>query len=385
MRVNTSLMNLKATLETLQTQRPTVVRYTVVGLVAVAAILAIATMPIVNHDTGFFSPLFAEVFRGDYAYYTGDYTEYLEIGGEHFEHFINMPHSAFLLPFLGNPYWASFWVAFGILLVLTGDHGKPIPALTRLVFMLSAYLLYPISPANLFFATAFGLLLFLQRPTGWLRGFVWALFLVRPQDALLWLAYDGILALRDRDWKAFVMAGAVVLLPILRYGPGLYLDWFATFTGYARVSDTFTPIDFSKVYGLPGALLFCVLIGLLRAFRWDQSGVSRRRWAEISFTEKLWLMSMLIYVTQGYGTYTMLWLIIIPIREMPPGRILMTFVVLTGVSLWAFVELAPIRAVWGVLTSIFIMALIIPRSIPQSYRAAAPTEPEETIAQIHIA
>ena len=359
-------MNLRTTIKDLETHHPLTTRLAVIGIVAIAALLTLFTYPIVNHDTGFFSPLFQEFFRGEYHYYTGDYSEYMEIGGEFFEHFINMPHSVYLLPFLGNMYWASFWVAFGILLVITGDHGKPLYALSRLIFLLSAYVFYPISPANLFFATAFGLILFLQRPTGWLRGFTWALFLIRPQDALLWLVYDGVLALRTRDWKAFVIAAAIVLSPMLfGYGPLLYRDWFLTFINYSHVSARFTPIDFADVYALPGALAFCAFVAIIRAFRWENGRFALRRWDEITFTEKLWLMSMVIYVTQGYGTYTMLWLIIIPIRIMKPGRVLLAYVLTLPISLWAFVQLTPIRAVYGVLLSILVFALLIPRNIPQ--------------------
>lgn len=363
-----------------------------VVLAAAASLAAIFTMPIVDHDTGrFFRPYFLEFWRGTYEYYTGP----IEPFGDDFDamvpSYINIPHAALMLPFVLGMHWASFWVAFSITLVYLGDLRRPLMALGRMPYLLSAYAFFAFSAANLIAATAFGLLILLQRAKGWWRGFAWALLMIRPQDSLPWLLYDGVQALRERDWRAFVTTGAVLVFPALVYGPGIYLDWLTIMRNYSTegAREDFAVVNFSLVYNTGIALALSAGVVVLRFVRWAGGRPRLRGWGEMPYTEKLWLMCVAWYISQPYGTYTMLWLIVFGVRVFKPGRALLTYALLLAVSLYGFTVFDPVRAVWGVVLSIYVMALLFPRdraqmdlpphefppSVPAGGPAAAPASP----------
>ncbi len=357
-------------------------------LAAGASLAAIFTMPIVDHDTGkHFHPRFTEFWNGTYEYYTGPLEAYAQDFDAIIPSYVNIPHAAVMWPFILEMHWASFWVAFAIALVLLGDLRRPLNALARLPFLLSAYAFFAYSVANVIAATAFGLLILLYRLKGWWRGLAWALLMIRPQDSVPWLVYDGMQALRERDWRAFVVAGVFVVFPVLMYGPTIYLDWLTLMQNYSAdgIREYFALVNFSLVYNTWTALALSTGVIVLRFVHWDAGRLHLRRWREMPYTEKLWLMCAAWYISQLYGTFTMLWLIVFGVRIFKPRRALITYGLLLAVSLYGFTVFEPVRNVWGVVLSIYAMALVFPRDVanmdlsPHEFETSPP--PSTTKAQ----
>lgn len=193
--------------------------------------------------------------------------------------FINPPHTMYVaIPFVYIPY--LMWGIKGIaalnaffLLILLGSSSA--------VFVLfSPFFVVSIGEGNLFSATALGLLILIRARRGFRRGLAWALLLMRPQDAVLILIADGMVALRQRDWLAFLTAACLVLPPLAIYGQ----EWL----GMPELKNLqeYT-LSVRENYGFIFAVFYFLLLVGLRAVRRD---CTLRPWYAYSRSERFWLL-----------------------------------------------------------------------------------------------
>jgi hypothetical protein len=157
----------------------------------------------------------------------------------------------------------------------------------------------------------------------------------------------------------------ILLFPVAMYGPDIYLDWITLMRNYSSESarEDFAVVNFSIVYNTWVAIALSAGVVILRFVRWAEGRPQLRGWGEMPYTEKLWLLCAAWYISQPYGTYTMLWLIVFGVRVFKPGRALLTYALLLAVSLYGFTDFDPVRGVWGVVLSFYVMALIFPRDV----------------------
>lgn len=136
----------------------------------------------------------------------------------------------FLAPLVNQP--IETWLALAVAIFVTAviDLGKP-SGLIQLAHPAFLLLLASSNPEWLVIGT--GLWLLAYTPRGWGRGVAWLLLTCKPQTSFLFLLVDGWAALRQRDWKAFGLAGVVAVLSVARY-PQVFerlshpFDWTAS-------------------------------------------------------------------------------------------------------------------------------------------------------------
>ena len=321
-------------------------------LVVITSFVALFTFHINDHDVFYFSDSFLAFLRGEYHY---EYTDGL-IG------FMNPPHAAYLYPLLWHRVsWAAFWLILTITLIYIGNAPKPQDFIARLLFLLTPYFLYVIAAVNLYIATAIGLYLLLNRVRGIGRGVMWVLLLVRPQDSVLWLVYDGIRALRERDWTAIGTAIFIAGLPALHAGPGIYRKWFDILLWFNTARADLPQISANAVYGSWLAIILSLFITAMRAFYWQDNKFQRRNWQDITQTEILWLLFVWSF-SMGYGSYTMIWMFLLPIRIMPARRNIILYAMLMPVSMALLSSWDVTRASWGVFVTIFLVSILLPHT-----------------------
>lgn len=156
-----------------------------------------------------------------------------------------------LMPLAGQPIetWLALTVALFVVFVL--DVGQP-TALIQLVHPVFITLIASSNPD--WILTGTGLWLLSRWPQGWGRGLAWIFLASKPQTNLLLLVFDGLVAIRDRDWKAVLLAGSVAVTAILVIPPDL------------SILNASHPWSLSVYwhYGVSGAALMTVLIIVLR-------------------------------------------------------------------------------------------------------------------------
>ncbi|MEP7287471.1 MAG: hypothetical protein ABI947_17070 [Chloroflexota bacterium] len=134
-----------------------------------------------------------------------------------------------ILPLGGQPLetWLALTVAFFV--AETVDLGKP-SGLVQLAHPLFITLLVSSNPEWIYLGP--GLWLLYRTPKGWGRGLAWLFLTCKPQTTFFLLIFDGIAALRQRDWKAFALAGSAAVVSwflfpdwIARLSIRMYVDW----------------------------------------------------------------------------------------------------------------------------------------------------------------
>jgi hypothetical protein len=129
--------------------------------------------------------------------------------------FISLPWSAWLmLPLHYQPLetWLALEVAIFVVVML--DLGSPL-SLLMLIHPIFIVLIASANPEWLMVGP--GLWLLYRYPRGWTRGLAWVLLSGKPQAVAFLLVFDGIQALRERDWKAIVVMGSVAVAGFLAY------------------------------------------------------------------------------------------------------------------------------------------------------------------------
>ena len=135
--------------------------------------------------------------------------------------YFNPPHSAIITaPFvMFGPHVAAFFATVFILILFVGER-RGLAALLTLLFVLTPPMMFVIAEAGLIgFTTGLGLIFVLADKRGPMRAFSWAMLAVRPQDNLPVLIWSGIEALRQKDWKAFVLGGLTHAAHAAHLGP----------------------------------------------------------------------------------------------------------------------------------------------------------------------
>ena len=279
--------------------------------------------------------------------------------------FMNPPHIALLgLPFvIFGAKWSAVWNVFFVLLIITGKVTDLRGLAVRLMFIFTAPLLLLLASANISgTTTGIGLLLLLFEVKGPLRGVAWGYLLLRPQDSWIILLYDGVRAIRARDYKAIITCTVIVLMPVL-FAPDVLQRWLAAMR-YPLLVDS--PVGYSLsltgTHGPLTALAFIAIVMLLRIWTYDRvSGLRWRRRDDISQAEFFWFMAIAILVLGQYTAYYMLWLSLIIVRDYGAVRALLLLIFLTVVGLLFMTEPNPERAQAGMLLTIIGMAVLSPR------------------------
>ncbi len=164
------------------------------------------------------------------------------------------PWSIFILaPLAYQPLETWLALTFAFFTVLMFDLGKP-SGLILLVHPIFFTLIASSNPEWIFLAP--GLWLLYHMPRGWGRGAAWVFLAIKPQTTFLLLIFDGLYALRQRDWRAMGLAttvglGSLALYPEYwsRFSQRLTIEWSATVMFH---------------YGVLGAVLVTLMIVLVR-------------------------------------------------------------------------------------------------------------------------
>ncbi len=213
----------------------------------------------------------------------------------------NPPHTAiFALPTTGGAKINAFCNALMLFLALGGKK------LNYLLVLFSPFFVISIGEGNIFYVTAGGLVLLLARQKGIPRGLAWALLTCRPHDAGLVAIYDGVLALRERDWKAFATSALLIIPAWVLYG----MDWIDTLRNMDGLPQEYT-LSVRDNWGILVALVYFAVLVLLRM---DFSGGRLRR-RNLSTVERYWLLMVAGWVfISPYVTIYMVIYVLLPLR-----------------------------------------------------------------------
>jgi hypothetical protein len=167
------------------------------------------------------------------------------------------PWSIFILaPLAYQPLetWLALTIAFFVLLTL--DLGKP-AGLLQLMHPIFFTLIASSNPEMIFVAP--GLLLMYHTPRGWGRGLAWVFLACKPQTTFLLLILDGLYAVRQRDWRAIVLAPAIGLTSW-----ALYPEYWGHFSQRLTIEWSATVMFH---YGVIGAILVTLFVLAVRRKR----------------------------------------------------------------------------------------------------------------------
>lgn len=283
----------------------------------------------------------------------------------------NPPHSyIFLTPFvLFGERTAAFWNLLPIMLLFIHWQTDLKRDSAKLLMLLTPPLLYVSASANISGVVAAGLLLLLARQRGIVRGLAWVMLTIRPQDTLTLLVVEGVLALYQRDWKAFLIAAIIGFFPAIFY-PQIFVVWFVDLATSTRNGDY--SLSITPNQGLLAALGFLALIVSLRAVEWRDGRLALRRWRDVSLLERWWGCLLIQMIAGPYTSYYAIWMLLIPLRHYGLWRTLLIFVLQMGIGLAFMTQADPAVQQIGFLISIVVVALIAPRREPQY--ADAPLE-----------
>ena len=197
----------------------------------------------------------------------------------YFGHFLVIPPWAFILMLPISTQPLNVWLALTIALFVTMviDLGS----WSALWLMLSPAFLALVASSNVeWIMIGSGLWLsYRSGNRGYARGVAWLLLTCKPQTTFIFLIFDGIRAVHQRDWRAFAVSGTVA---------GICL---AIWPGFLNNMGVFQMFSVSTVYyyGVPGALLATLFIV---AVRWSR----RSDWRTLGLLlAPLWTPYMLEY------------------------------------------------------------------------------------------
>lgn len=319
-------------------------------------ILILACVTMVNvthvnsHDTDYFLDAMGEFWAGDFAY--GENTE------PPFS-YMSPPHAAIIAyPFLiFGHYWSAFWDLFFVFFLLMGVKDRLMPNLLKLIFLFSPPILYVIAAANMTTVTGIGLVLLLNGAKGYTRGVAWAFMLVRPQDTLLILLFEAALGLYERDWRAFAATAGILVIPALMYSPMIYPQWL----GSLARDGSYLGIWETRGSLIALAVIVAVFLPRLVTFN-RENGLSLRSFREMYMLEYYWLMIAFLMIVGPYTRVWMIWLTLIPLRNMNTLRTLIFFAITTvaGILFMRFNVHSTMQ--WGMIAIMISASWLMPQS-----------------------
>ncbi len=174
-------------------------------------------------------------------------------------------------PYAEPQYWSFPWLAWillpvhyqpietwlaleiAIFVAVMFDLGKPF-SLLMLIHPIFIVLIASSNPEWLVIGP--GLWLLYRFPRGWTRGLAWILLSTKPQALAFLLVFDGIQALLERDWRAILLLGIVVIAGFLAYP-----NFLQNIHGGAWSATTIAH------FGIIGALIASVAV---LALRWNR-------------------------------------------------------------------------------------------------------------------
>ncbi|HYO87740.1 MAG TPA: hypothetical protein VER79_03780 [Candidatus Limnocylindrales bacterium] len=281
----------------------------------------------------------------------------------------NPPHSAiYTAPFvLFGPHVAAFFGVVFVMILFVGER-RGAAALLTLLFVLSPPVMFLIAEAGLTgVTTGLGLIFLLADKRGPMRAFAWAMLTVRPHDTPLVVAWSGLEALRQKDWKAIVLA-VFLVLPTL-----LTLDRWLSILPTDSSQLSIDPGDFYTLSiplnsGIPAAILFLGLVLLFRgvAARRTEAGrpwpaLALRRPKDFSRTEFFWLLSVIWLMLMPYYLVYMMWIVMFPVREYGPVRTLLLFVGSLAIGFIAFRDFSNPQLYYGGLLLVVLVTVLTPK------------------------
>ncbi|MDX2161557.1 MAG: hypothetical protein SF162_09550 [bacterium] len=278
-------------------------------------------------------------------------------------------HTAFLTaPFLMfGRYIAAFFNVLFIMMLLIGER-RGWAVLATLPYIVAPPLVVVFAAVNMpGVTTALGLIFILAGKRSPLRGYAWALLACRPQDNVLTLVYDGLRALRGRDWGAFLFAAGLMLPTLVTLGHWLSILPTSSTRLAINPAEFYTmslPINIGVI---PAVLIVAAIIGwrliVIRvSLRGGAAGgrvrIARRAFSTITLTERIWLTYVLWLLLMPYFLAYVLWVMLIPLRLFSARRTLIAFPILMGIGAFTFNTLVYDSA-WipALLTTITIAAL----------------------------
>ncbi|GEM_PF-1063607 len=207
------------------------------------------------------------------------------------------------------------WLSLGVALLVaaTLDIGSP-SGLLLLLHPVFVTLIASSNPEWLFVGS--GLWLLYRAPRGWGRGLAWLLLTGKPQTTAIMLAFDGLDALRQRDWKAIGLSAVVALGSVALY-PQVFRA-FTTAVGSTRT--TWSPTVVSN-WGILAAILVTMLIvairwhrredrktlGLLLAPVWSPYMVQYNYMATIFTMRRAGWLRNIVYLAASIGLAALFW------------------------------------------------------------------------------
>ena len=282
--------------------------------------------------------------------------------------FMTPPHVAIIgLPFIiFGERWTAFWNVLSILLVITNKEKTLYGFLSKLLFVVSPPIVILVAASNINgFTVGIGLLGLLSNRGKWIRGISWAFLLLRPQDSIGILIYDGIQALRQRDYLAFLTCGVLVFSPIV-FSMNIFSEW-AQAMYYPMFVDS--PVGYSlslqKTHGLGIAVIFLVGILFLRLITFSPSnGFQLRTIHSLPQIEVYWLLSVTVLVLGNYVSYYMVWMVLIILEICSGFRTFLLWIIFGIVGVLTMVTPNPPVYQLGLLILMLAVALIAPRQQP---------------------
>lgn len=279
--------------------------------------------------------------------------------------FMTPPHVAIIgLPFiiLGER-WVAFWNVFFILLVLTYNEKKLYGFLLKLLFVVSPPILILVAASNINgFTLGIGLLGLLSNNGKWVRGISWAFLLLRPQDSIGILIYDGIQALRQRDYLAFLTCGVIVVLPII-FSVNIFWEWAqAMYFPLFVDSPVGYTLSLQKTHGWMVSGGFLALVIWLRFSRFSRlKGLQLRSIRSLPQIEIYWILFIVVLVIGSYVSYYAIWLVLVILGIYSGLRTLLLWTLFLVIGAFTMIAPTPTTYQLGLLTLIILTAIITPR------------------------
>lgn len=279
-------------------------------------------------------------------------------------------HTAFLVaPFvLLGPDAAAFWNVVFILILLTGNRTGG-AAIATLALVVSPPLVFVIAAANVpGITTALGLIFILADKRGPIRGLAWAFLAGRPQDNVLTLLWSGLESMRQRDWRAFAVAGMLMVPSAITLNH--WIQAIPASPEFFRIeTGTFYSLGMLLNAGLPATLLFVTVFLAYRLIVVRRAPASRstkftfalRRRSDISRTEFAWILNAIWLVLSPYYFVYQLWMVLLPVREYGAIR---TIVLAAGsmvIGLLFMRELTMPGVYYGGMALLIFVALLTPK------------------------
>ncbi len=276
-------------------------------------------------------------------------------------------HTAFLTaPFLmfGAHLAAFFNVSFIMILLIGEKRGWA--ALATMAFIFSPPVIYVFAAVNMpGVTTALGLIFLLAGKRSPMRGYAWAMMASRPQDSLLTLMWDGLRAVWQRDWGAFLFAAGLMLPTFVTLGHWLSILPTSSTELAINPAEFYTlslPINIGV---LPAVLIVAAIVGWRLTVITLASGrpaVRLRSLETITLTERFWLVYVVWLLLMPYFLLYVLWVMMLPLRLYSPARTLLAFVLVMVIGALTLSTIVYTGSWFGALLVTLVFVFLTPKT-----------------------